>query len=80
MLAIHKLSSFTLTLTKTTLMKRIARLPLWACICLFVFPSYAQTPIDVAENTLKISPSSEEVFYYGFAEGDQLIFDFEEIN
>jgi hypothetical protein len=36
-------------------------------------------PIDVAESTLKISAFVEEVFYYGFAEGDQLIFNFEEV-
>lgn len=39
-----------------------------------------QTPIDVAENTLKVNPLAEEVFYYGFAEGDQLIFSFQEVN
>jgi len=37
-------------------------------------------PIDVAENTLKVSGFGEETFYYGFAEGDQLIFNFEEVN
>lgn len=42
--------------------------------------TFAQAPINVAESTLKISPQSEEVFYYGFAEGDQLIFNFEEVN
>lgn len=40
----------------------------------------AQNYIDVAETTLKISGLGEEVFYYGFAEGDQLIFNFEEVN
>lgn len=40
----------------------------------------AQTAIDVMENTLKISGLSEESFYYGFAEGDQIIFNFEEVN
>lgn len=40
----------------------------------------AQTRIDVAESTLKVAGVSEEVFYYGFAEGDQLIFNFEEVN
>lgn len=40
----------------------------------------AQTRIDVAESTLKVEGVSEEVFYYGFAEGDQLIFNFEEVN
>lgn len=48
-------------------------------ITLAVFASYlhAQTPITVAENTVKVSSTQEEVFYYGFAEGDQLIFDLE---
>jgi hypothetical protein len=40
---------------------------------------FAQT-IDVAENTLKVGAFGEEVFYYGFAEGDQVIFNFEEMN
>ncbi|HBS89126.1 MAG TPA: hypothetical protein DEA97_21445 [Bacteroidales bacterium] len=40
----------------------------------------SQTPIDVAESTLKVGTMGEEVFYYGFAEGDQLIFNFEEVN
>src|SRR5688572_13987869 len=37
-------------------------------------------PIDVAENTLKIARFGEEIFYYGFAEGDKMIFSFEEAN
>lgn len=36
--------------------------------------------VDVAESTLKIAAMSEEVFYYGFAEGDEIIFSFEEVN
>ncbi len=54
-----------------------------ATFVLFVFFStilLGQTPIDIAENTLKISPSGEETFFYGFREGDQLIFNFEEVN
>lgn len=39
-----------------------------------------QTIIDVADNTLKVRSLGEEVFYYGFAEGDQLIFNFQELN
>lgn len=38
------------------------------------------SPIDVAENTVKISRFGEEIFYYGFTEGDQVIFSFEEVN
>jgi hypothetical protein len=40
----------------------------------------AQTTIDVAENTLKINGRAEEVLYYAFAEGDQVIFNYEEVN
>jgi hypothetical protein len=52
-------------------------------ILLFTFfykISFAQTIIEVAENTLKIGALDEQVFYYGFAEGDQMIFNFEELS
>src|SRR5437868_5930100 len=39
-----------------------------------------QTPVDVAESTVKVNILGEEVFYFGFAEGDKLIFNFEETN
>ena len=41
---------------------------------------FGQTPVDVSESTLKVSGFGEEVFYYGFSEGDQLIFNFSEVN
>ena len=41
---------------------------------------YGQTIVDVAEITLKIGGHGDEVFYYGFAEGDQLVFNFQEVN
>ncbi len=47
---------------------------------LFSAKLYGQSTIDIAENTLKVGGLGEEVFYYGFAEGDQLIFNFQEIN
>lgn len=40
--------------------------------------TYSQQPIDVAESVVKVGIKGEEVVYYGFAEGDQLIFSFEE--
>lgn len=40
----------------------------------------AQSTIDVMESTIKVGALSEEVFYFGFAEGDQLIFSFQEVN
>ncbi|MBK7561211.1 MAG: hypothetical protein IPI68_06725 [Chitinophagaceae bacterium] len=47
---------------------------------LFYFSASTQLPaIDVADNTLKVAAFGEEVFYYGFAEGDKLIFNFEEL-
>lgn len=42
--------------------------------------SQSQSTIDVADNTLKVKGHNEEIFYYGFAEGDQLIFNFQEVN
>lgn len=38
------------------------------------------TALDVADITLKIGAKSEEILYYGFAEGDQIVFDFKEID
>lgn len=60
-------------------MKRISTLFIFLLINAIQSAS-AGTPIDVADNTLKISGSGEEVFYYGFAAGDQVIFNFEEVN
>ena len=37
-----------------------------------------QKPIDVVESSVKVGIKGEEMVYYGFAEGDQLIFSFEE--
>jgi len=45
-----------------------------------VIESVAQIPIDVAESTFKLGGLKEEEFYYGFAEGDQLTFNFSEVN
>lgn len=42
---------------------------------------WGQTPIDVAETTMKINGlGGEEIIYYGFSAGDQLIFNYEEVN
>lgn len=42
--------------------------------------NYGQTPVEVIETTLKVAIMAEETFYLGFAEGDQMIFSFEEAN
>lgn len=39
-----------------------------------------QTAVTVAESTLKVGLMGEEIIYFGFAEGDKLIFSFEEAN
>ena len=41
---------------------------------------YSQKPVVIVESTVKIAPFKEEVFYYGFAKGDKLVFNFEEAN
>jgi len=43
--------------------------------------SYSQIePVNVADLKVKISGLSQEELYYSFAEGDQIIFNFEEVN
>ncbi len=44
------------------------------------FGGFGQAPVDVAESSLKVGILGEEIFYFGFAEGDKLIFNFEEAN
>lgn len=44
------------------------------------FSLYSQKPVTVVESTVKLGPFKEEVFYYGFAAGDKLVFNFEEAN
>ena len=48
-------------------------------LALFTFSSaISQDLIDVVETTFKVGMMGEEEFYYGFAEGDILVFNFEE--
>ena len=49
-------------------------------ILLFLTFNLSAQTVDVTEMTLKVPILSEEVFYYGFAEGDQIILNFTEIN
>jgi len=46
----------------------------------FCLSALGQVSIEVADNTIKVGGHSEMVFYYGFAQGDQLIFSFEVLN
>ena len=45
---------------------------------LSVVVAYGQKPVDVVESSVKVGIKAEEEVYFGFAEGDQLIFSFEE--
>jgi hypothetical protein len=50
-------------------------------ICITGMISYGQLqPVEVAELTIKVGSYSTEELFYGFAEGDQIIFNFEELN
>lgn len=48
--------------------------------CLFSITIFGQSIVDVSESTIKVSALEEHLLYYGFAEGDQLIFNFESID
>lgn len=48
-----------------------------ASLCMMTFAGFTQTPVTVCDQTLKIGGAGEENLYYGFAEGDQIVFDFE---
>ena len=37
----------------------------------------AQTPLTVCDIDFKVAPGHTQEFYYGFAEGDQLVFNFQ---
>jgi hypothetical protein len=41
---------------------------------------HAQEAVDVTDQTLKIGGMKEEILYFGFAEGDNIIFNFDEID
>lgn len=60
-------------------MKKIIISILTAAV-LFAGSLAAQPPITVAETNFKLLILGEEIFYFGFAEGDQLLFSFEEQN
>src|SRR5688572_257845 len=49
-------------------------------VLLSVLATHGQKPIDVAESSVKVGIKGEESVFFGFAEGDQLIFSFEETN
>lgn len=58
--------------------KKLLPMLLWIVMSAPVFAQI--TPVDVTDQTIKIGGMSEEIMYFGFAEGDQLIFSFTEVN
>lgn len=53
-------------------------LTLFTCLTILTVIGQQQ-PIDVADLTIKIGGMGSEELFYGFAEGDQIIFNFEEV-
>jgi hypothetical protein len=49
-------------------------------ILFFANYCFAQNPVDVADLTIKVKANSSEEFLYGFAEGDQIVFSFSEVD
>lgn len=60
-------------------MKRILVLTLILTSILTLNAFCQLEPVDVAELTLKVGGMKTEEIYYGFAEGDQIIFNFKEV-
>lgn len=56
------------------------KISLTAILCLGLTNAFCQEAMDVTEQTVKIGGLSEEVLYFGFAEGDRIIFNFEELD
>ncbi|MEI7594404.1 MAG: hypothetical protein WCK02_01555 [Bacteroidota bacterium] len=51
---------------------------LFFVIIFYSFSISAQKAVDLFESTFKLKANSEEIFYYGFAKGDQIVFNFTE--
>jgi len=48
--------------------------------CMTIMSAFGQLqPVDVADLTIKIGAMGSEELFYGFAEGDQIVFNFEEL-
>lgn len=54
--------------------------PAFIAVLSWATPVFSQSPIVVTETNFKLPILGEELFYFGFAEGDQLLFSFEEEN
>lgn len=59
-------------------MKRILLIAIFTSI--FLQSAFCQLePVDVADLTIKVGGMKTEELYYGFAEGDQIVFNFEDV-
>ena len=76
--AIPPFKTLQLGINQTNKMKII--LAIVGFITILTPHTYGQLePIDVAEMTIKIGGTKTVEHYYGFAEGDQILFNFEEV-
>jgi len=48
-----------------------------ALLAFSTIPAYSQEAVDLIESTLKLGISEEKEFYFGFAEGDQIVLNVE---
>lgn len=61
-------------------MKDFLKITFTLLVYLSIKPVFAQLPpVDVAEMTIKVGAMSSQELYYGFAEGDSIVFNFEEL-
>ena len=47
---------------------------------LLTFKAIAQEAVDVTEQTIKISGFKDKELYFGFASGDKIVFNFQEVD
>jgi hypothetical protein len=65
-------------IARPSIITRHTRLAAVIVFCSYFQLLRGQPPIDIADVTIKVSPLKEKEFYYGFAEGDQVLLNFEE--
>ncbi len=53
---------------------------LLAELFILLITAFGEEAIDITDQTFKIGGFKEEIFYFGFAAGDKIVFNFKEIN
>lgn len=54
--------------------------PLLTLLFLSAMSCYSQKPVDVTDQTIKLGAMKEEVLYFAFQQGDQIVFSFSEVD